>query len=121
LDPAFATLIRDLRQRDLLSRTVVICAGEFGRTPRVNRLEGRDHWTNGFSLALAGGGIRGGQIIGATDPEAARDPERPVSVADVHATVFRALGIDPTRVLSTSLGRTVRLSEGEPIAALVAE
>ena len=118
LDPAFAALLRDLRQRELLQRTVVICAGEFGRTPRMNRLEGRDHWTNGFSLALAGGGIRGGQVIGETDPEGTRDPVRPVSVADVHATVLRALGIDPARILSTPIGRTVRLSEGEPVAAL---
>jgi hypothetical protein len=119
LDPAFAALIRDLRQRDLLQRTVVICAGEFGRTPRMNRLEGRDHWTNGFSLAIAGGGIRGGQAVGETDPEGTRDPVRPVSVGDVHATVQRALGIDSTRMLSTPIGRTVRLSEGEPIVALL--
>jgi hypothetical protein len=119
LDPAFGTLIRDLRERDLLRKTVVICAGEFGRTPRLNRLAGRDHWTNGFSLALAGGGIRGGRVLGATDPEGTRDPQQPVSVGEVHATVLSAVGIDPAKVLSTPIGRTVRLSEGQPLRTLL--
>jgi hypothetical protein len=119
LDPAFAALLADLRQRDLLRRTVVMCAGEFGRTPRLNRLAGRDHWTNGFSLAIAGGGIRGGQIIGATDPEGTRPPTQPASIAAVHATVQRALGIDPGKVMTSPIGRTVRLAEDEPLAALL--
>ncbi len=119
LDPALATLIRDLRERDLLRRTVVLCAGEFGRTPRLNRLAGRDHWTNGFSLALGGGGIHGGRVVGATDPEGTRDPVRPVAVADIHATVLRALGIDPRKVMTTPIGRTVRLSDGEPLRELL--
>ena len=74
LDPAFGALIRDLRERKLLDKTVVLCAGEFGRTPSVNPAGGRDHWPNGFSLALAGGGIRGGTVVGATDPEGKADP-----------------------------------------------
>ena len=119
LDPAVATLIRDLRERDLLRRTVVICAGEFGRTPRLNRLDGRDHWPNGFSLAIAGGGIHGGRVIGATDPAGTRDPARPTSVGAVHATVQHALGLDPAKTISTPIGRTVRLSDGQPIRALL--
>jgi uncharacterized protein (DUF1501 family) len=74
LDPAFAALLRDLSRRGLLDRTVVVCGGEFGRTPHVNLAGGRDHWTKGFSLALAGGGLRGGLAIGETDPEGSRTP-----------------------------------------------
>ena len=74
LDPAFSTLLRDLKERKLFDKTVVLCTGEFGRTPKINPAGGRDHWTNGFSLALAGGGIRGGQALGATDPEGRQDP-----------------------------------------------
>ena len=74
LDPAFAALIRDLKMRGLLDRTVVLCGGEFGRTPKVNLAGGRDHWPNGFSLALAGGGMRGGFALGETDPEGQEGP-----------------------------------------------
>jgi uncharacterized protein (DUF1501 family) len=119
LDPAFATLVRDLRERGLLGRTVVLCMGEFGRTPQVNRLAGRDHWPKGFSMALAGGGLPGGRVIGATDPEGKKDPAEPVGVADVHATVLTALGIDPGKIHTTPIGRTVRLSEGQPIKGLL--
>src|SRR5262249_9904555 len=74
LDPALAALLRDLKERKLLERTVVVCMGEFGRTPKINPLGGRDHWPNGFSLALAGGGIRGGTVLGETDPEGVKEP-----------------------------------------------
>ena len=84
-------------RRDLLDRTVVLCCGEFGRTPKVNVAGGRDHWPSGFSLALAGGGIRGGLAIGETDPEGVKDPVRPTTVEDVHATVLAALGLDPAK------------------------
>jgi hypothetical protein len=119
LDPAFAALLRDLKECGLLERTVVICAGEFGRTPKINGLGGRDHWTNGFSVALAGGGIRGGQVLGATDPEARADPTDPVAVGDVHATVMTAVGIDPKKVMTSPIGRTVTLSEGKVIKGLL--
>ena len=121
LIPAFAALIRDLKDRRLMERTVVICAGEFGRTPTVNRLGGRDHWPNGFSVVLAGGGLRGGVALGATDPEGRRDPTEPVTIGDIHATVLSAVGLDPSRVLTTPIGRTVRLSEGEPIRRLLVD
>jgi hypothetical protein len=119
LDPAFAALVRDLRGRGLLERTVVLCTGEFGRTPIINRASGRDHWPTGFSLALAGGGIRGGQVVGETDPQGKAPPARPVSVGDLHATVLTAVGIDPHKVNQTPIGRTVRFSEGTPIAGLL--
>jgi uncharacterized protein (DUF1501 family) len=119
LDPAFATLLRDLRERGLLERTLVVCMGEFGRTPTINAVGGRDHWPNGFSLALAGGGIRGGQAIGATDPEGKNVPQSPMSVGDLHATLLTAVGIDPQKVNQTPIGRTVRFAEGKPVAALL--
>jgi uncharacterized protein (DUF1501 family) len=120
LDPALSALLRDLRERGLLERTLVVVAGEFGRTPTVNAVGGRDHWPIGFSVALAGGGIRGGQVIGATDPEGKEKPTNPVTVGDLHATILTAAGIDPKTVNQTPIGRTVRFSEGEPIAGLLA-
>jgi hypothetical protein len=119
LDPAFAALLRDLKERELLERTVVICAGEFGRTPKINGLGGRDHWINGFSIALAGGGLRCGQVLGATDPDGKADPTDPVTVADVHATVLTAVGIDPKKVMTSPIGRTLTLSEGKVIKGLL--
>lgn len=119
LDPAFAALLKDLRARDLLDRTLVMCLGEFGRTPTINPAGGRDHWPTGFSVALAGGGIRGGQIIGATDPEGRPNPAHPVQVGDLHATVLTALGISPSTVNQTPIGRTVRFAEGKAITQLL--
>ena len=75
----------------------MLCCGEFGRTPKMNLTAGRDHWTNGYSLALAGGGLRGGLAIGETDPEGSKEPSRPATVEDVHATVLSALGLDPAK------------------------
>jgi len=121
LDPAFAALVADLRERDLLGRTVVLCGGEFGRTPRINPLEGRDHWPHGFSMALAGGGIRGGQAIGQTDPEGGRNPTDPRSVADIHATILSALGIDPAHEEISPVGRPIKFSEGAAVRELLAD
>jgi hypothetical protein len=119
LDPAFTALIRDLKQRGQLDRTVVVCAGEFGRTPKINPFEGRDHWPNGFSIALAGGGVRGGRVIGATDPEGIKDPVEPSNVADLHATVLKAVGLDPAKENVSPVGRPIALSQGKPIDALL--
>ena len=119
LDPALSALVRDLRERGLLERTLVVVAGEFGRTPAINPLGGRDHWPNGFSVALAGGAIRGGRVIGETDPEGKKDPANPVRVGDLHATLLTAVGIDPKKLHQTPIGRTVRFSDGDPVAALL--
>jgi len=119
LDPAFSGLLRDLKERDLLRRTVVLCMGEFGRTPRLNRLAGRDHWTNGFSVALAGGGIRGGQVLGETDPEGNAPPAQPCSVGRIYATVLKALGIDPEKENTSPARRPIRLAAGEPLEQLL--
>lgn len=121
LDPAFSALLRDLERRGLLEDTVVLCGGEFGRTPKVNSLGGRDHWPTGFSMALAGGGLRGGVAIGETDPEGIKDPTRPIAVEDVHATVLAALGLEPGKEnIAPATGRPVKLSEGRPIRELLA-
>jgi hypothetical protein len=120
LDPAFAALVRDLFRRDLLERTVVLCCGEFGRTPKVNPLGGRDHWPGGFSLAIAGGGLRGGLAIGQTDPEGLKQPVRPSTVEDVHATVLTALGLDPAKAnTAPATGRPIKLSAGKLIRELL--
>lgn len=121
LDPAFAALLKDLRSRGWLDKTIVMCLGEFGRTPKINPAGGRDHWPTGFSVALAGGGIRGGQVIGATDPEGGPKPEHPVQVGDLHATILTALGISPATVNQTPIGRTVRFAEGKAIPQLLDE
>jgi hypothetical protein len=120
LDPAFAALLRDLARRSLLDRTVVLCYGEFGRTPKINLAGGRDHWPTGFSLALAGGGIEGGLALGATDPEGVKDPVRPTTVEDVHATVLTALGLSPSKEnVAAATGRPIKLSPGRPIRELL--
>jgi hypothetical protein len=121
LDPAFAALLADLHDRDLLTRTVVLCCGEFGRTPIINRLGGRDHWPHGFSVALAGGGIAGGQVIGQTDPEGGQKAADPRQVADIHATVLKTLGLDPVKEIISPIGRPFKLSEGTPIRELLAK
>lgn len=119
LDPAFAALIQDLKERKLLDKTMVLCMGEFGRTPTINPAGGRDHWPSGFSIAMAGGGIRGGQVVGETDPDGRETPTNPVQVGDIHATVFNALGIDHKKLHESPIGRTFKFTEGEPIKALV--
>jgi uncharacterized protein (DUF1501 family) len=119
LDPALSALIRDLRGRKQLGRTIVLCLGEFGRTPTINLAGGRDHWPGGFSMALAGGGLAGGRVIGETDPEGVKDPVRPYTIADVHATVMTFLGINPRKELQAPVGRPVKLCEGKVIADLL--
>ena len=93
--------------------------GRGQHTRRINIAGGRDHWPKGFSVALAGGGIRSGAVLGATDPEGRRDPTDPVNVADLHATILTAAGVDISRINQTRIGRTVRLSEGQPLVGLL--
>lgn len=119
LDPALAALLAELRERDALQRTIVLCAGEFGRTPRINPLGGRDHWPHGFSAVVAGGAIRGGVVVGATDPEGSKRVEQPHPFADLHATLLSALGIEPHRELMTPIGRPLKLSEGTVLRELL--
>lgn len=119
LDPALAMLIKDLESRDLLSSTVVLVLGEFGRTPKINPFDGRDHWPKGFSCLLGGGGLASGRVIGATDPEGIKDPERPVAVADLFATLLKAFELDPAKELLSPIGRPLKLAEGTPVRELL--
>lgn len=110
LDPAWGTLMEDLRQRGLLESTLIVWMGEFGRTPRINPQRGRDHWPNVWTTVLAGGGIRGGTTFGSSGPDGMAVTEgRAVPVPDFLATVCRALGIDPTRQNMSNVGRPIRI------------
>lgn len=119
-DQGIAALIRDLSERGLLRRTLVLISTEFGRSPRLNSDRGRDHWSKVFSVALAGGGIRGGQIIGASTPDGAEPKDSPVRPADIAATVFTQLGIDPAKKLKPAGNHpTDVVRDGVPIKDLV--
>jgi Protein of unknown function (DUF1501) len=111
LDQAFTALIDDLEQRGRLETTLVIAAGEFGRTPRLNATGGRDHWPGVWSVVLAGGGVRGGQVVGASDARAASPSDRPVTPRDLLATIYHSLGIDPTQSFSRPDGESYVLVE----------
>ena len=119
LDSGFATLLADLRERKLLERTLVVCLGEFGRTPAINRLDGRDHWTKGFSVALAGRGIRGGVLVGETDPAGEKAPSEPVAPGDLFATIYKACGLDFEKKNMSAVGRPIALAEGKPVAKVL--
>jgi uncharacterized protein (DUF1501 family) len=111
VDHATAALISDLKDRGLLDRTLVIWMGEFGRQPRINLTAGRDHFPHAFSLALAGSGVRGGQVIGATDANGEEVADRPVTVPDLFCTFCKALGIDPRFENQSNVGRPLKIVE----------
>ncbi|HEV3384539.1 MAG TPA: DUF1501 domain-containing protein [Gemmata sp.] len=117
-DRGFAALLDDLEARGLLANTMVVWVGEFGRTPRVENA-GRQHWPRCYSAVLAGGGIRGGVIYGSSDKIGAYPAENPVSPADMTATIYHTLGIDPGMSITDRLGRTQTLTEGKPLRALM--
>ncbi|MXY67140.1 MAG: DUF1501 domain-containing protein [Acidobacteriia bacterium] len=117
-DRAFVTLLEDLEQRGLLDSTLVLVIGDFGRTPKINFSGGRDHWPGAFSVALAGAGIQGGAVIGETDGHAAEPIRRPVSIEDLGATVYEALGIDYRKNYHAN-GRPIAINkEGQPVEEL---
>ncbi|MHC4877188.1 MAG: DUF1501 domain-containing protein [Planctomycetota bacterium] len=118
LDPAFSTLVSDLKQRDLLESTIVLCIGEFGRTPKINPLDGRDHWPNWFSCVVGGGGLAKGLVIGETDPEGQKDATDPIPVNDLYATLLHQLGIDPAEEMMTAIGRPIAFSDGNLITRI---
>lgn len=120
LDDAVAGLLADLKARGLWDDVLVVCAGEFGRTPRINGLDGRDHWTNGFSVVLAGGGLPRGVVVGETDPDGRRPPKDPIPVNDLFATILQVMGIDPATEHVVPGGRPVKLCEGRPLERLLA-
>jgi hypothetical protein len=118
-DQGFAALINDMHERGSLKDTLVVCMGEFGRTPRINKDAGRDHWGHAGVMLFAGAGVRGGKIIGATDKTGSQVTDRPVRPEDVCCTVYDALGIDPRKELRTPEGRPVTiLDSGSPVHEL---
>lgn len=125
MDKALSALMEDLDQRGLLETTIVMVMGEFGRTPHLNPNHGRDHWPECWSVALGGGGIRGGQIVGASDETGGYVAERMVTMGDLLATVYKALGIDWHKELMSPTGRPIKISnsiddtDGIPIEELV--
>lgn len=119
MEQAYAALLDDLEERGLLDSTLVVWMGEFGRTPKINADAGRDHWPGCYGVLIAGGGVRGGQVIGASDAIGALPTERAVSPADIHASMFAALGYDPASLSFTSSdGRPIPLTEGKVISEL---
>ncbi len=116
LDRALSSLIQDLSDRRLLDETLVVVMGEFGRTPKINPQGGRDHWPNVFTVMLAGGGVQGGQIIGSSDALGEFPKERPVTPADLAASIYTLLGIDPAMELHTTDGRPVRVAPDDATA-----
>ncbi len=120
-DRGFSALVDDTTSRGLLNETLIVCMGEFGRTPKINKDNGRDHWAPAASMLFAGGGVKVGRVIGATDKHGAYVTNRPIAPADVSYTVLSHLGIDPRRHIHTPDGRPVEiLDSGELIRDLFA-
>jgi hypothetical protein len=111
-DQAFSALITDLADRGMLDETLVVVMGEFGRTPKLNTRGGRDHWPRVFSVVMAGGGIRGGQVIGGSDAVGETPRDLPVTPSDLACSIFTLLGIDPSQLLITPDGRPVQINRG---------
>ncbi|MCA9123129.1 MAG: DUF1501 domain-containing protein [Planctomycetales bacterium] len=120
LDIAFSALVEDLEQRSMLDDTLVVVMGEFGRTPKLNVSGGRDHWPRVFSVAVAGGGMAGGQVVGTSDSVGESPKDRPITPADLACTIYRSLGIDPKHLLRTADGRPIEVNrDGQPIRELI--
>jgi uncharacterized protein (DUF1501 family) len=119
-DQAYSALLTDLVERNMLDDTLVVCLSEFGRTPKINSSGGRDHWGNVFSLALAGGGIRGGQVHGASDAIGGEPKDGLVRPGDLLATLYHCLGYSPTTELHDALGRPFPIARGDVVREILA-
>jgi hypothetical protein len=119
-DQALSALIEDLDERGLLDTTLVVALSEFGRTPKINGSAGRDHWPDCYTALLAGGGVTGGAVYGASDKIGAYPAVDPVTPADLAATIFWRFGIDPATEVNDQTSRPFRLTEGEPLRRLFA-
>jgi uncharacterized protein (DUF1501 family) len=120
LDPAMSALLSDLAARGRLESTLVACMGEFGRTPHINATDGRDHWPHAWSAVLAGGGIRGGVVRGATDDDGANVTTAPTTVPDLLATMAVLLGLDPAYTITAPSGRPISVTDdGTPMRELM--
>jgi hypothetical protein len=117
-DVAYTALLEDLKQRGMLDNTLVVAMGEFGRTPQLNPRGGRDHWPGAWSVLFAGGRVKGGQVIGSTDKNGSEPKDRPVSPAEIAATVYRGLGVDLNARLPGPENRPLPITEAEPIEEL---
>ncbi|MBM3457445.1 MAG: DUF1501 domain-containing protein, partial [Armatimonadetes bacterium] len=121
LDNGFSSLLQDLYDRGLDSNTVVVCMGEFGRTPKVNKTAGRDHWSQGMSAVFAGAGVRTGQVIGRTSAGAEEPVEDPIVPEDLGASLYQLVGIDPEKEFLTGSGRPLAIvRDGKRIEKLLA-
>lgn len=118
-DRSFSALLDDLSRRGLLESTLVVATGEFGRTPKINKDAGRDHWAGCYTTVLAGGGIQGGRVHGASDAEAAYPAADAVSPADISATIYHCLGISPETEIRDQINRPLRISTGDPVRSLL--
>jgi hypothetical protein len=119
LDKGMGGLVQDMVQRGLWKDTVVVWMGDFGRTPRINQNNGRDHWARGWSVVLGGGAIKGGQVYGSTNVDGMDIAENPCTVGDVFATIYKGMGLDPETQVRDNLGRPLKIAEGKPLKGLV--
>lgn len=120
LDPAYAALLAELHDRRMLDETIVLWMGEFGRTPQVNTSNGRDHFSRAWTVALSGGGIAGGRVVGATNEAGVEIQDRPVSVADLFSTLYASFGVDPRKEFMSQARRPLKILEGgEPVKELM--
>jgi arylsulfatase A-like enzyme len=125
-DQSFGALLEDMRQSGLLDEVMVVWMGEFGRTPRRgfnfsnagNDATGRDHWCNCYSVAFAGGGVKGGNVVGSSDFIGGYPKERPVHISDLAATIFDALGVDPRASVVDIQGQPHQICDGSPVREL---
>jgi len=119
MDPALASLVADLADTGMLSKTLIIMLSEFGRTPKINKDAGRDHHAGVFTVFMAGGGVKGGTVVGSSDEDGYKPKDRPVQVPDIHASVCHMLGIDPNKEVITPLQRPLKLVDnGKPVMEL---
>jgi uncharacterized protein (DUF1501 family) len=119
MDQAYSALLEDLEQRGMLEDTLVVWMGEFGRSPKFNAAGGRDHWGHVFSVALAGGGVRGGSVYGQSDRHGAYPLDGRVEPQDLAATVYHCLGFQPETMLRDRFDRPMAISNGMPIQAIL--
>ncbi len=112
VDQPMAALVADLKSRGMLEKTLIVWLGEFGRTPRINARAGRDHYPRAFNAVVAGGGVRGGQVVGSTNAAGTEVVDRPVTVQDLFRTIYHTLGIDADHENMSRIGRPIKLVDG---------
>jgi uncharacterized protein (DUF1501 family) len=117
-DLAYSALLEDLEERGLLDDTLVVVVGEFGRTPKINKFTGRDHWGACYSSVLAGGGVQGGQVYGESDKYTSSVKDSPVTPYDLHATVLHAFGVRTGQTIPDRANRPIPVTDGQPVTAL---